>query len=690
MQREVQKYNLTFCGEIRDGHDRGQAMLRFGETLGIDEQKRIMRFFSGDLVTLRRNLSHDTARRTARKLRKAGLITYIEPITEADNDPAANSPLPPEEASTESVVEAPETPPTKPAPAPFLDRSARAAKPNLYSLRPFRNNAQVRSRASRARQVARGAAAVGLFAAVALLLLGIRYLLLPAPAPLPEITALATSEQGALTVVSAEQLFLHDRSGRPTTSIEAQAVSLSAFEHPVFYAGDELMVMGRAIADAPASPPALFRCVEAANECHQVLKLDENVTLLAATGSSSDGALFLLFASGDLQRFSASGELEAQVMVDLPAAPQLQLIDGLLYLSSAHAPGLSVLIPDRKQFGEQVDEILLLADGAQDLSARVGMFIRSGGHWWSVVDKGPEGQSLQRFAADFTFLGQQPVGDQPLLVSWQDKALLGEVGSEALQRVNAAGEFEAPLEATSFLASRDAASNARTRQNLFWGIGFALLASIAAGAFVLAGVQHLRSLVYRHGEGNGAGNLDQYADLVNWVRLNPGRDSVFHRFLRFYAITCTVVLIAAVALKISVLGLAGLLLICIGPAAALIILARSPGGHIGRMDDQLLLVDHSGTYHWASGARIHYRSHFLLIDDVVVYLGNRHLPLFDPVPLNEIVPLINRGIKIQRRAVVVRLLQARHPLIKAAATCGGCVISGGLLVSAALLVSLLS
>ena len=87
----------------------------------------------------------------------------------------------------------------------------------------------------------------------------------------------------------------------------------------------------------------------------------------------------------------------------------------------------------------------------------------------------------------------------------------------------------------------------------------------------------------------------------------------------------------AIGQSVTTWQLAALLLVLSGPAIALLLLSRRPTGHIGIVQDKLLLVDHRGMYHFAGGARVQYRGPFLLIDDVVVFCGSSLLPVFpDP------------------------------------------------------------
>jgi hypothetical protein len=70
-------------------------------------------------------------------------------------------------------------------------------------------------------------------------------------------------------------------------------------------------------------------------------------------------------------------------------------------------------------------------------------------------------------------------------------------------------------------------------------------------------------------------------------------------------------------------------------------------------------------YHFADGCDVQYRKHFLLIGDVVVFCGSRLLSVFSDAQIQRLtVPIVTRGIKIDRNTLAVKLLQARHPLVQ--------------------------
>jgi hypothetical protein len=87
----VNKFNLTFWGEILPGKDPQQVKLRFAKLFGIDDPERVDHFFSGETITLRRNLDRKVAGEYFHKLHKLGVtaeLVKVEPTPETPPTPA--------------------------------------------------------------------------------------------------------------------------------------------------------------------------------------------------------------------------------------------------------------------------------------------------------------------------------------------------------------------------------------------------------------------------------------------------------------------------------------------------------------------------------------------------------------------------------------------------------------------------
>ena len=89
----MNRFNLSFKGEIQPGKDPAQVKARFGKLFGIDDPQRLERFFSGETIILRRNLERKTAAEYFSKLRKLGVEAELVKVT-AQEAAAAIAPVP--------------------------------------------------------------------------------------------------------------------------------------------------------------------------------------------------------------------------------------------------------------------------------------------------------------------------------------------------------------------------------------------------------------------------------------------------------------------------------------------------------------------------------------------------------------------------------------------------------------------
>jgi len=89
----VNRFNLTFWGEILAGRDPEKVRARFARLFEINDPERIEHFFSGETITLRRNLERKVAAEYYAKLRKLGVEARLVKIDSdaqlaAENGPA--------------------------------------------------------------------------------------------------------------------------------------------------------------------------------------------------------------------------------------------------------------------------------------------------------------------------------------------------------------------------------------------------------------------------------------------------------------------------------------------------------------------------------------------------------------------------------------------------------------------------
>jgi hypothetical protein len=369
-----------------------------------------------------------------------------------------------------------------------------------------------------------------------------------------------------------------------------------------------------------------------------------------------------------LMKVSPRGEELARARVDTGDRPVLRVRDGLLLMTSSRAPAITVLRPDDAGFGQQLDEILLLSDhSAQHGLSATTDFYWSSGSWWTILRNSDSGYSAAyRFDDQWALLSRPALGstEQPVqILPWAGKTLLKLNNRVELLRFNEEGAQEAPLVSGSLQELIDTAESSVRRTDLLWRAALGILLLTAASLLLAALINRMAAGVYARGKPRGAPPLDDKADDVAWV----GPAARAPRALRNWALGYSGLAIATLMLllgaEVSGITLTSGLLLVLGPGLLLLALYFSPSGHVGALQRQLVLVDSHNLYHLASGARIQYCDGFLMADDVLVFLGNQWLPVFDEQDIQQhIRPLASAGTRVDQKTLLVKLVRGRHPL----------------------------
>lgn len=296
----------------------------------------------------------------------------------------------------------------------------------------------------------------------------------------------------------------------------------------------------------------------------------------------------------------------------------------------------------------------------------VSDFVQLGGGWWVTLEN-PDNRDrgVYRFDSKWNYQGQLPLADDFMpeqLLAWGDKLLIRDSSQQEILRFTSDGQVEVP-----FLSKQlsDLISQQQNRADMTKMIHRLLLATLVASvlcALLFAYVHRVRSMVYKGGATRGAEPLEDYADELNWLEPEPSRRSRFLQLGALYLCGSTGALIVAIGLAVDANQLTALLLVLLGPAATMILLFRSPIGHVGTSGDLIALVDHNNLYQMGRESQVHYRARYLIIDDVVVFTGASLMPSFNRSQVKAIQPLAEAGIKVERKAVWIKLLQARHPI----------------------------
>ena len=550
-----------------------------------------------------------------------------------------------------------------------------AGAPNLYNLRPFRNTVAVKERCQQAQQQMQRQLTIAALALAALLVLSGVYLNKAPVQLINGATALAIDPESGPLLLAGDRLLLHDRAGLGTGEITLEELGISRLADSLsFDSKGNLLALGElsTAAEGRREGAALLRCQLQVPSCEQLFPNANNAGFDALAIHPLDDSIFGVNANaGRLLHLQADGSELNSAEIALPPLARLGLQSGLLFISSAAGPAISVFRYDQNAFGKQLDEILLLPPPAEEKGeSRVHDFLWSTNSWWVIMQNPESGSaSVYRFDAQWDFLGEPELaaGTRPQrLINWGSKTLVLDSGKIELQRFNEDGVTEAPLASKLLQQLATQQQRGQWLSGLGWRIVLFTLGALTLIAAVLAWLQSTRALVYRARSASGAAPIDDLADEIKWIDTVAQRGAHFRRLISLYAILCLAALTTAIGIGVPVAYLLALLLGLLGPGIGLVLLQRSHCGHLGIVREQLVLVDHSDMYHLGGDARLQYRGPFLLIDDVVLFTGTRLFPAFSPAQVHgEVQVLAQGGIRVDRKTVLVKLLQSQHPLVRA-------------------------
>ena len=549
--------------------------------------------------------------------------------------------------------------------------------PNLFNLTAFRNTEEIKQRGPHSQRQARAGLWTALATGIVLLSLALRLGTQQPPEILTGPDAIATNSNGDLLLVAGDNALLHDRSGsaREAANIAVRTADGGA-DVLIFKDSSEVLISGTL--DESSNETALLRCKVNEPSCAPALADNPDELVSAAALHPRTNTLYIANSRDNLLRkYDQDGLLVAESSKELPSNPVLRLEDGLLLMNSSSGPAISVFRPDTGSFGKQLDEVLLLPPAAVEAEqSLVSDFLRVQASWWVTLENPETGQrGVYQYDTQWKYLNALPLpeGFTPeKLIAWGQKLLILDSSQPQVLRFSATGAPEVAFESTSLqelIASQTA--DARFTRSVTRLI-LATLVAILLCALIFAYLQRVRGLVYRGGNTRGAEPLEDYAEQLQWLIPEASRRSRFMQLAFLYIVGCIGALIAATGLTISALQLAALLIALAGPAISMLLLYRSPIGHIGTDGDTIALVDHNNLFHLGRDSRVHYRSRYLIIDDVVVFTGASLMPSFDRAQIAALKPLAEAGIKVERKAVWIKLLQARHPLALGAMVTGTC------------------
>lgn len=528
---------------------------------------------------------------------------------------------------------------------------------------------------------------IALAMAIVLIALSVRF---SAQAPTQILSgpdALASNENGDLLLVAGDHAMLHDRSGVGAGTVAITPLPLFPDSGVLLLTGpDKLLITSGGTDTSPER--VLLRCWFNESDCEPVLTDNPAEWVSSAAVHLRSGTTYVANArDGLLRKYDSEGALVAESSQEIIQTPVLRLQDGLLFLNSNMGPAISVFRPDDGSFGRQLDEILLMPPPAIETDqTRVSDFVQLGRGWWVTLENPDDNdRGVYRYDSQWNYQGQLPLpkGFMPeQLLAWGNKLLIRDSSQTEILRFTAEGQAEVPFLSAQLSDLIDQQKRSADRTSMMQRLSLASLAAIVLCALLFAYVHRVRSMVYKGGATRGADPLEDHADDLDWLEPESSRRSRFMQLGALYFCGSAGAVIVAMGLAINANQLTALLLVLLGPAVTMVLLFRSPIGHIGFSGDLVALVDHNNLYQMGRESQIHYRARYLIIDDVVVFTGASLMPSFNRAQVKALQPLAEAGVKVERKAVWIKLLQARHPIALGAILTLACWVLAAILLFA--------
>ena len=547
--------------------------------------------------------------------------------------------------------------------------------PNFFSLRPAGHTPSL---------VATGRGTGALLAAgvalLVLLLTGLRFHNQSLQHPGDGLQALGIDPQRQPVVLVGDKLYWHDRAGNGTEIVVVEGAD-PILGMDFFSTGELLLRRGREQPAAgrgwqppvPWSGPAserqgsLQRCRRNGSGC---------ITIVAAPGTVDfqverrSNAIVVARSDADrLEKLDYHGRVVASTSMELHAPVHLQFAEGLLYLTQSHSRKVSVLKPDDHDFGKLLEEILLpLPPTVEDQGQLfAGALLYHKRHWWTILQSVDDGDvDLYQYSPNWQFERSinLPPGARPgSLESWLDTTLVLDRAANHMYRLDDTGARKtdfSPAAVTAALA-RQRAERQRSRSLQF---SVLLLLSGTTAVLLLVGtLQILQRRTYVAPVTGGEEELDIDSDKIEWLPPATGLPVRLRRLGYKLAGACSLALCGCLLLGSSSSAWLAISLLLVGTGGLYGALQQACNGYLGVLENRLIVVDHTNTYRIGRGPQIQYFNNYVMVDNVIVYLGNRRLARFSQTRLQQrFQPLFQTGIKVDRGIVGLRLIQHRHPL----------------------------
>ena len=551
-------------------------------------------------------------------------------------------------------------------------REQRRGAPNFFNLRHAIQASPGRApveRRTRSLVLATG------IAVLALALVGLRFYTQSPSALASGLQALAIDSREQPVVLIGGRLYWHNRAGIGAGVVDSAKLGPGQLLGMDFFDNGELLILQgpaapRKTGIATQLPDNVPRAGNTLRRCERVGSCVNLVNGLGAVGflvERRSNSIFLAKADEDrLEKLDSNGKLLVAATMELNAPLHLQFEGGILYLTQAQSDAVTVLKPDERDFGRRLEDIPLPAQAA-DNGKHVfpGALLYHQQRWWTTmqsVDGGSVG--LYLFSPDWRIERSValPGAARPISLNrWRSSILVVDSATSRIYRYDSTATREADFSPeyldTVLAGQRAEVSLSRSLRTAI----LVLLCSLAAGLFTLTYLQIMHDRVYTAPASGSELDLDISSEKIQWLALDANTD--WRRLGLFLSGAAGAALAGCWLLGFGAWVTLAISLLLAGAGGLYLALQQGCRGHLGALDNRLIVVDHSNTYRVGIGPEIQYFQNFVMINDVVVYLGNRLLARFCSAGLQErFQPLLRTGIKVDRATLGIRLIQQRHPL----------------------------
>ena len=551
-------------------------------------------------------------------------------------------------------------------------RGQRRGAPNFFNLRhAIRAGPGPAPAKRRARSLG---LATGL-AVLALALAGVRFYTQGPSASASGLQALAIDSREQPVVLIGGRLYWHNRVGTGAGVVDSGELGPGQLLGMDFFGNGELLILQepagpRKTGIAAQLPDNELREGNSLRRCERVDACVNLVNGLGAVGflvERRSNTIFLARADEDrLEKRDRNGKLLAAATMELNAPLHLQFEGGLLYLTQAQSNAVIVLKPDERDFGRRLEDIPLPAQAAVNGEhVFPGALLYHQQRWWTTMQSEDGGSAgLYLFSPDWRIKRRVALPGQARPISlnrWRSSILVADSATGRIYRYDSTAAREAdfsPKYLDSVLAGQRAElSLSRSQRTAI----LVLLCSLAAGLLTLTYLHIMHGRVYTAPGSGSELDLDINSEKIEWLALDVETD--WRRLGLFLSGTAGAAMAGCWLLGFGALATLAISLLLAGAGGLYLALQQGCRGHLGALDNRLIVVDHSNTYRVGIGPEIQYFRNFVMINDVVVYLGDRLLARFCSAALQErFQPLFRTGIKVDRATVGIKLIQQRHPL----------------------------